>query len=80
MASSEIIAPKDRLGALRNRLVTWLTDAAYPLWARNGIDKQTGGFVEALRQDGAGLAHPRRARVPPRQIFAFAQASMAGSK
>ena len=78
MASSEIIAPKDRLGALRNRLVTWLTDAAYPLWARNGIDKQTGGFVEALRQDGAGLAHPRRARVPPRQIFAFAQAPALG--
>jgi mannose/cellobiose epimerase-like protein (N-acyl-D-glucosamine 2-epimerase family) len=74
MASSEKVAPKAKLAASRAKLVTWLTDCAYPLWARNGIDPHNGGFIETLGQNGAGLPHPRRARVHPRQIYAFAQA------
>ena len=74
MTSAETITPKSTLAAARSRLVAWLTDAAYPLWARNGIDPQNGGFIETLAQNGAGLPHPRRARVHPRQIYAFAQA------
>ena len=62
-----------KLGALRAHLVAWLKDAAYPLWAENGIDAGTGGFIETLAQNGSGLPHPRRARVHPRQIYAFAQ-------
>jgi mannose-6-phosphate isomerase len=63
-----------KLAALRTHLVTWLVDSAYPLWERNGIDAHNGGFLETLSQNGEGLSHPRRARVHPRQIYAFAQA------
>jgi mannose-6-phosphate isomerase len=48
--------------------------AAYPLWSRNGVDPSTGGFNEALDMHGHAIALPRRARVHPRQIYAFAQA------
>jgi mannose/cellobiose epimerase-like protein (N-acyl-D-glucosamine 2-epimerase family) len=62
------------LQSLRDRLVEWLVAAAYPLWSRNGIDHRSGGFIEALDMQGDALALPRRARVHPRQIYAFAQA------
>jgi mannose-6-phosphate isomerase len=80
MAMSSNAAAKEKLGALRTRLVTWLADAAYPLWARQGVDSQNGGFIETLAQDGVGLSHARRARVQPRQIYAFAQAPGFGWK
>lgn len=80
MKDSDNIATKTRLKALRSRLVTWLADAAYPLWAEHGIDPQNGGFIETLAQDGVGLPLPRRARVHPRQIYAFAQAPEFGWK
>jgi mannose-6-phosphate isomerase len=66
------------LAALRDRLVRWLTASAYPLWAHNGIDPANGGFIETLGQNGIALPHPRRARVHPRQIYAFAQAGTLG--
>jgi mannose-6-phosphate isomerase len=56
----------------------WLRESAYPLWALNGIDQANGGFIETLGQNGAGFPHPRRARVQPRQIYAFAQAPKFG--
>jgi mannose/cellobiose epimerase-like protein (N-acyl-D-glucosamine 2-epimerase family) len=59
-------------------LVKWLVDAAYPLWSGRGIDPRNGGFAEVLSQEGVALAHPRRARVHPRQIYAFAQARTLG--
>jgi len=74
MATNETAAPKVQLTALHAKLVSWLTDCAYPLWAQNGIDPRNGGFIETLGQNGAALPHPRRARVHPRQIYAFAQA------
>jgi mannose/cellobiose epimerase-like protein (N-acyl-D-glucosamine 2-epimerase family) len=80
MKNSGNIAPKIKLDALRTRLVTWLADCAYPLWAQHGIDPRNGGFIETLAQNGAGLPHPRRARVHPRQIYAFAQAPRFGWK
>ncbi len=80
MTTPERIAPKIRLAAARTRLIGWLTDAAYPLWAHNGIDPLNGGFIETLAQNGSGLPHPRRARVHPRQIYAFAQAPGLGWK
>jgi mannose/cellobiose epimerase-like protein (N-acyl-D-glucosamine 2-epimerase family) len=61
------------LETLRTRFGKWLVDAAYPLWAERGIDPRNGGFVETLSQNGLALAHPRRARIHPRQIYAFAQ-------
>ena len=63
---------------MRDRLVRWLVDSAYPLWASNGIDPHNGGFIETLGQNGIGLPHPRRARVHPRQIYSFAQAPALG--
>jgi mannose/cellobiose epimerase-like protein (N-acyl-D-glucosamine 2-epimerase family) len=72
--------PLVKLNDLRTRLVAWLNDSAYPLWAQNGIDAQNGGFIETLGQNGVGLPHPRRARVHPRQIYAFAQAPGLGWK
>jgi mannose/cellobiose epimerase-like protein (N-acyl-D-glucosamine 2-epimerase family) len=80
MRNSGDTAPKLKLDALRTRLVTWLAGAAYPLWAQHGIDPQNGGFIETLAQNGFGLPHPRRARVHPRQIYAFAQAPGLGWK
>lgn len=66
-------AARANLVAAHAKLVTWLRGSAYPLWARYGIDAASGGFIETLGEDGRGLAHPRRARVHPRQIYAFAQ-------
>jgi mannose-6-phosphate isomerase len=66
------------LQPVRTRLVEWLAAAAYPLWSRNGIDPRNGGFCEALDAQGMPLAEPRRARVQPRQVYAFAQAGAFG--
>jgi mannose/cellobiose epimerase-like protein (N-acyl-D-glucosamine 2-epimerase family) len=66
------------LESLRGRLVEWLVAAAYPLWSRNGIDAHDGGFIGALDLHGNALVLPRRARVHPRQIYAFAQAQALG--
>src|ERR1700692_476169 len=62
-----------QLVTLHARLLDWLVNDAYPLWARYGIDPHNGGFFEALGQDCLGLPLPRRARVHPRQVYAFAQ-------
>ncbi|MGC1521877.1 MAG: AGE family epimerase/isomerase [Steroidobacteraceae bacterium] len=66
------------LPPLRTRLVEWLVAAAYPLWSHNGIDARNHGFIEALDRNGHPLAQPRRARVQPRQVYAFAQARTFG--
>jgi mannose/cellobiose epimerase-like protein (N-acyl-D-glucosamine 2-epimerase family) len=66
------------LEPLRAFLVDWLRCAAFPLWSRNGIDPASGGFVEALDQNGLALVSARRARVHPRQVYAFAQARALG--
>src|ERR1700685_942484 len=66
-----------QLAILQARLVAWLVNDAYPLWARRGIDPH-GGFVEALAPEGFGLPLARRARVHPRQVYAFAQARTFG--
>lgn len=67
-------AADEELGRLHGMLSRWLTQSAYPLWARCGVDVRSGGFFEALNQNARGLDTPRRARVHPRQMYAFAQA------
>jgi mannose-6-phosphate isomerase len=69
---------KAKLAALNEKLIGWLVNDVYPRWALHGIDRQNGGFIEAVGQDGLGLAHPRRARVHPRQIYAFSRAHAFG--
>lgn len=63
---------------MNTRLRKWLAEAAYPCWADRGVDANNGGFVEALGQNGVTLGAPLRARVHPRQVYAFAQAARFG--
>lgn len=63
---------------LRDRLKLWLLDDAYPLWWRVGADHARGGFFEKIDMSGAPVEAPRRARVQPRQIYAFAVAGELG--
>jgi len=62
----------------QQRLNAWLLQSAFPLWARQGVDHDNGGFYERIALDGTSLNDPRRARVQPRQIYAFAQAPALG--
>jgi mannose-6-phosphate isomerase len=70
--------PKMQLTALHAALARWLIDDAYPRWAEQGIDPRSGGFSGTLDRSGHPLDHPRRARVHPRQLYAFAQAPRLG--
>jgi mannose/cellobiose epimerase-like protein (N-acyl-D-glucosamine 2-epimerase family) len=70
--------PRELLPTLHAKLKDWLIDAAYPLWSSRGIDRKSGGFIETLAQDGSSLAQPCRARLYPRQAYAFAQAPRFG--
>ena len=65
---------------LSDRLKTWATDAAYPLWWRAGADHAKGGFFEKMDLEGAPVDGPRRGRVLPRQIYSFAIAGDLGWK
>ena len=61
------------------RLLRWLLEAACPLWSTRGVDAlHGGGFHEALTLSGEASDEARRARVPPRQVFAFAYAARLG--
>jgi len=62
------------------RLVTWLLEAAYPIWSTRGIDSVRGGFQERLTLSGEPTDDARRARVQPRQIYAFSRAPSLGWK
>lgn len=55
------------LGKLR----TWLIEDSLPIWADRGVDRERGGFFEAIGQNGHALERPRRARVVGRQIYSF---------
>jgi mannose-6-phosphate isomerase len=58
-------------------LKSWLDDA-YTLWWERGADHERGGFHERLQQDGSAAAEPRRARLHPRQIYAYSVADELG--
>lgn len=60
------------------RLWTWLTRAALPLWWEVGADQGRGGFHEAIDQDGQPAGLPRRCRLHPRQIHSYAMAARLG--
>jgi mannose-6-phosphate isomerase len=59
-------------------LKRWLLDDAYPMWWTRGADRERGGFHERLHQDGRATDEPRRARLHPRQMFAYNQAGDLG--
>ena len=60
------------------RLVAWAVEQAFPLWADRGVDRAFGGFHEKLGMDLRPVDVARRARVQPRQVFAFAHAAALG--
>jgi mannose-6-phosphate isomerase len=64
---------------MANSLRQWLHARALPFWLAHGIDRNAGGFHEALSHDGrAGDAGFRRLRVLTRQIYVFSRAHAAG--
>ncbi len=58
-------------------LQSWIA-AAYDLWWTRGADHTEGGFHERLNQDGSPTQEPRRARLHPRQMFAYSHAAKLG--
>ena len=59
-------------------LTSWLVQHAYPCWYARGVDHVRGGFHESLRLDGEPSGETRRARLYPRQIYAFSVAGQFG--
>jgi mannose/cellobiose epimerase-like protein (N-acyl-D-glucosamine 2-epimerase family) len=60
-------------------LQEWLLGRAIPLWLRHGIDREAGGFHEALAPDSYACdASFRRLRVVTRQITVFSHAHRHG--
>lgn len=63
---------------LRDRLKTWAAETAYPIWWEVGADQTKGGFFEKIDLEGRAVEGPRRGRVLPRQIYAYAIAGNLG--
>ncbi len=61
------------------RIRTWLTEEALPLWATAGLDRDRGGFHEVLSLAGEpDLDRAKRLRVQCRQIYVYAHAHVLG--
>lgn len=73
-APGHVLAP----GAMRRRVEHWLFDEALPLWAEKGVDRENGGFFEALDFAGEPVLRPKRMRTVARQVYAFAVAKQFG--
>jgi mannose/cellobiose epimerase-like protein (N-acyl-D-glucosamine 2-epimerase family) len=80
LPESRMTTPFEDARAVRDQLKAWALEQAYPIWWKVGTDHERGGFFEKLEQDGTPSQAPRRARVQPRQIFAFAVAPQLGWK
>jgi len=72
---TSIDSDPDRPGAA---LRAWLIDQALPTWATTGVDRQAGGFFEAIDLQGHAVEAPRRTRVVARQVYVFATAARHG--
>ena len=62
------------LASAHRELRTWLQAHAYEMWWTRGADRAHGGFHERLNLDGTPTDESRRARLHPRQVFAYAHA------
>src|ERR1700736_6701994 len=67
-------------GAACTRPGRRLLGGGKPLWSARGIDSVRGGFQERLTLSGEPTDDARRARVQPRQIYAFSRAPSLGWK
>lgn len=65
-------------GAWRNRVHHWLFKETLPLWSTAGVDRNYGGFFEALGFDGQPVLRPKRMRTMARQVYGFATAKQRG--
>ena len=55
----------------------WLFAESVPLWLEHGVDRQRGGFYDALdRETLLNCADLKRLRVTARQIYAFTEAAL----
>ena len=66
-----ITAPHEA-AAICATLKTWLLDHAFTVWWLRGADQVSGGCHERLQLDGRPTGEPRRARLHPRQMYAYA--------
>lgn len=58
--------------ALLSQWTSWLTQAVFPLWLKEGVLSRERGFAEALSlEKGAALSLPMRTMVQCRQIYSF---------
>ena len=65
-------------GAHAKRIRHWLFDETLPLWSSKGVDRDHGGFHEALNFNGEAVKRPKRMRTMGRQIYAFGVAHEMG--
>jgi mannose/cellobiose epimerase-like protein (N-acyl-D-glucosamine 2-epimerase family) len=63
---------------MHGRLVSWLIDDAYPVWATSGFDAVHRTFNERLIPQGTPGNEARRARVQARQVYAYSRAGSLG--
>ncbi len=63
---------------MHGRLLSWLIDDAYPVWATTGFDAVHRAFNERLNPQGALPNEARRARVQTRQVYAYSRAGSLG--
>jgi mannose/cellobiose epimerase-like protein (N-acyl-D-glucosamine 2-epimerase family) len=75
IAAEGDLPERSRVAQREAELMSWLLEAAYPLWATRGIDTVRGGFHERLTMAAEATDDARRARVQPRQVFAFSRAA-----
>jgi mannose/cellobiose epimerase-like protein (N-acyl-D-glucosamine 2-epimerase family) len=66
------------LASTHHALRAWLATYAYEVWWTRGADQVRGGFHERLNLDATPTDEPRRARLHPRQVFAYAHATAFG--
>lgn len=66
------------LASAHHAFRTWLRTYAYEVWWTHGADRVQGGFHERLHLDATPTDEPRRARLHPRQVFAYAHATELG--
>jgi mannose-6-phosphate isomerase len=76
--TSDARAAATNLVSARHALRAWLTTHAYEVWWTRGADQARGGFHERLYLDATPTNEPRRARLHPRQVFAYAHATELG--
>lgn len=59
------------MDSIIQRSKNWLSEYVFPLWLKNGVDWERGGFVESLSLEGEPQDVPRRGMVQARQIYSL---------